>query len=392
MLRQIPLVQGALVSLDVNTGRVLAMVGGWSFEMSQFNRVTQAQRQPGSSFKPFVYLTALSKGISPSQRFLDAPFVVAHGAGERWRPGNFGLDFNGPVSLTTALVKSLNLVTVRVADRVGMEAVAQTAIAFHVVDNMPRVLPAALGAVETTVLRMAGAYASIASGGREVIPSLIDSIQDRDGKLVWRPRMPGCEGCGQVETPPALLDTRRQIADPASVYQLNLMMQSVVSSGTGHAAGVGMNRPIGGKTGTSQDFNDVWFIGFTADMVTAVWMGHDIPATLGSTETGGGTAAPIWRQFMLTALKDRPVLAWRPPTGLNMAKVDGGVLAFKTDQVPGASQALGGPDDLASETPQAAPSTTPAPIPGVAPPRAAPTGPAPAAPAARVDSSLGAVY
>ncbi len=406
LLRQVPLVQGALVSLDINTGRVLAMVGGWSFEMSQFNRVTQAQRQPGSAFKPFVYLTALSKGISPSQRFMDMPFVLdqgagGQGAGGRWRPGNFGMDFSGPVSLTTALVKSLNLVTVRVADRVGMEAVAQTAIDFHVVDKMPRVLPAALGAVETTVLRMAGAYASIASGGREVIPSLIDSIQDRDGKLIWRPFAATCEGCASPDAGPVLVDHRRQIADPASVYQLNLMMQSVVSSGTGHAAGVGLNRQIGGKTGTSQDFNDVWFIGFTADLVTAVWLGYDIPATLGGSETGGSTAAPIWRQFMAVALKDRPVLTFRPPSGLNIARVDGGMLAFKPDQVPGASPLpLGdsGDDPPETTTPDQAQGAGGAPSQAAASPGgpSAPGSPRPATPArptgGSLDSALGAVY
>ena len=178
--------QGALVSLDPRTGRVLAMVGGWSFEGSQFNRATQALRQPGSSFKPMVYLTALEKGISPSQRFMDAPIVITNSAGT-WRPNNYEMDFNGPTPLRVALEKSLNLVTLRVAQQVGMEAIAQNAIAFHVVDNMPRVLPAAIGAVDTTVMRMAGAYAGLDEGGREVIPTLIDSVQDRDGHVVWRP-------------------------------------------------------------------------------------------------------------------------------------------------------------------------------------------------------------
>lgn len=351
LLRQIPKVQGALVCLDVATGRVLAMVGGWSFELSQFNRVSQAQRQPGSSFKPFVYLTALQKGISPSQRFLDAPFILSTGSqGQQWRPGNFGLNFAGPVSLSEALAKSLNLVTVRVADRVGMEAVARTAIAYHVVDNMPRVLPAALGAVETTVLRMAGAYASIAAGGREVIPSLIDSVQDRDGKVLLRAREDACPGCAQPGSPPMLTDSRKQISDPASTFQLITMLQGVVQRGTGHSAGIGLNRPIGGKTGTSQDFNDVWFAGFTADMVAVVWMGNDIPATLGSSETGGGTAAPIWREFMTTALKNRPPLPFVPPPGVTLSRVDGGATdAFKPDQVPGASTAVGGDDPLTAE-------------------------------------------
>ncbi|MSP04123.1 MAG: PBP1A family penicillin-binding protein [Acetobacteraceae bacterium] len=341
LLRQIPLVQGALVCIDVATGRVLAMVGGWSFQLSQFNRASQAQRQPGSAFKPFVYLTALQKGISPSQRFLDAPFVLDQGAGGRWRPGNFGLDFNGPVALSAALAKSLNLVTIRVADRVGMEAVAQTAIAFHVVDNMPRVLPAALGAVETTVLRMAGAYASIAAGGREVIPTLIDSVQDRDGKVIARARAEPCSGCKDPAGVPLLADTRRQIADPASNFQLITMMQGVVQSGTGQSAGIGLNRPIGGKTGTSQDFNDVWFGGFTADLAAIVWLGYDMPASLGGSETGGSTAAPIWREFMTTALKNRPPLAFIPPAGINLARLGDTIDAFKLDQVPGASAPLG---------------------------------------------------
>jgi penicillin-binding protein 1A len=386
LLRQVPLVQGAMVTLDVSTGRVLTMVGGWSFELSQFNRVTQAQRQPGSAFKPFVYLTALSKGISPSQRFLDAPFVLDQGAGGRWRPGNFGLDFNGPVPLSTALARSLNLVTVRVADRVGMEAVAQTAIALGVVDNMPRVLPAALGAVETTVLRMAGAYASIASGGRLVTPSLIDSIQDRDGKVIWRPEQGPCPGCDDPAQPPDIPDARRQVADPASVFQLNLMMQGVVTRGTGHAAGVGLNRQIGGKTGTSQDFNDVWFVGFTADLVTAVWIGYDIPATLGSSETGGSTAAPIWREFMSFALKDRPALAFRPPAGLTIAQVDGATDAFKPDQVPGASQQL----DAEEAGPEPTPSAQAGPLPATVP--RGPEAPAPGRASGRVDSKPDQIY
>ncbi|MBO0712267.1 MAG: penicillin-binding protein 1A, partial [Acetobacteraceae bacterium] len=339
-LRQIPQVQGALVSLDPGTGRVLAMVGGWSFEMSQFNRATQAMRQPGSSFKPFVYLTALEQGVSPSQRFLDAPFVLDQGAAGQWRPNNYGGTFSGPVPLRIALEKSLNLVTVRVAQKVGMEAVAQTAIAFHVVDNMPRVLPASLGAVDTTVLRIAGAYASLAEGGREVTPSLIDSVQDRDGHVVMRNQSLACEACDDTE-PPTLEDTRTQIADPPSVFQLVTMMQGVVQRGTGSEAGKGMGRPIAGKTGTSQDFNDAWFVGFTPDLVTAVWIGFDNPASLGDKETGGAVAAPIWRNYMTVALKDHPVLSFPQPPGVSMARWDSGsgmvTDAFKPDQTPGAS-------------------------------------------------------
>jgi len=345
LLRQIPQVQGALVSIEPATGRVVAMSGGWSFELSQFNRATQASRQPGSSFKPYVYLTAMQAGISPSQRFLDAPFVVDQGAAGKWRPSNFELNFNGPVPLRVALEKSLNLVTVRVADRVGMQAVAANAIALHVVDDMPRVLPAALGAVETTVLRNAAGYAALAAGGKEVIPTLIDSVQDRDGKVIWRAPVASCPACADPTRPPQLVDDRKQVADPASVFQLVTMMQGVVSRGTGAAAGVGLGRAIAGKTGTSQDFNDNWFIGFTPDLVTAVWVGFDTPTTLGNNETGSANAAPVWHDFMAVALKNRPKLNFVTPPGVTLATWDSGsgqvTDAFKQGQVPGASLPVG---------------------------------------------------
>ena len=345
LLRQIPQVQGALVSLDPATGRVVALSGGWSYEVSQFDRVTQANRQPGSSFKPFVYLAALEQNISPSQRFLDAPFVLDQGAAGKWRPSNFELDFNGPVPLHVALEKSLNLVTVRVADRVGMEAVAQSAIAFHMVDNMPRVLSAALGAVDTTVLREAGAYASLAAGGREVTPTLIDSVQDRDGHVIWTPPGLSCDTCQDAAQAPAVVDGRRQIADPQSVYQLNLMMQGVVQRGTGTPAGAGLGRQVAGKTGTSQDFQDAWFAGFTPDLVTVVWIGYDTPTTLGNNETGGALAAPVWHDYMAAALRNRPKLAFAAPPGMVVASYESGfgtvTDAFKPGQEPGASVSLG---------------------------------------------------
>jgi penicillin-binding protein 1A len=344
-LMQIPLVQGALVSLDPTTGRVLAMVGGWSFEMSQFDRATQAQRQPGSSFKPFVYLTALEKGISPSQRFLDAPIVMDTAAG-RWRPNNFELEFGGPTPLRIALEKSLNLVTLHVAQQIGMESIAQTAIAFHEVENMPRVLPAAIGAVETTVMREAGAYAGLAEGGKEVVPTLIDSVQDRDGHVVWRAPGLTCADCADQSNPPAMTDARPQIADPASDFQLITMMQGVTTRGTGVPVVAGLGHPIAGKTGTTQDFTDAWFSGFTPDLVTTVWVGFDNPATLGDNQTGAHVAGPIWHDYMAVALKNRPVLQFQQPPGVTMGSWDSGsgvvTDAFKPDQVPGASAPLTG--------------------------------------------------
>jgi penicillin-binding protein 1A len=344
LLHQIPQVQGALVSLDPTTGRVLAMSGGWSFEASQFNRATQAQRQPGSSFKPFVYLTALQAGLSPSQRVLDAPYVQNLGAAGQWRPNNYGMTFNGPTPMRIALERSLNLVTIRLAERVGMEAVAQNAMAFHVVDGMPRVLPASLGAVETTVLRQAAAYAGLAMGGREVLPSMVDSVQDRDGQVIWRSNGLECPSCADPAKPPSVVDTRKQVADQASTFQLVTMMQGVVSRGSGVAAGVGLRRPIAGKTGTSQDFNDAWFVGFTPDLVTAVWVGFDDNTSLGEKETGGSISAPIWHDYMAAALKSRPTLAFRMPEGVKMAAWDSGsgrvTDAWKPGQEPGATQGV----------------------------------------------------
>jgi penicillin-binding protein 1A len=244
-----------------------------------------------------------------------------------------------------ALEESLNLVTLRVAQQVGMQAIADNAIAFHEVDSMPRVLPAALGAVETTVMREAGAYASIATGGREVIPTLIDSVQDPDGHVVMRASGLECASCADPSKPPEVTDNRPQIADPDSDFQLITMMQGVVQRGTGVPAGKGLNRPIAGKTGTTQDFADAWFAGFTPDLVTVVWVGYDNPTDLGNNETGGAVAAPIWHDYMATALAGRPVLQFPMPAGVTMAQWESGTGmvtdAFKADQVPGASAPLG---------------------------------------------------
>ena len=343
LLRQIPSVQGALVAMDPMTGRVLALSGGWSFETSQFNRAVQAERQPGSSFKPFVYLTALKDGFAPSQKVLDAPFTLQVGK-ERWQPNNYAMTFSGPTPMRIALEKSLNLVTIRLAERVGMDAVAETAIGFHVVDRMPRVLPASLGAVETTVLRQAAAYAGLASGGREIIPSLVDSVQDHDGKVLRRAAPLGCRDCADPGQAPVLTDARKQVVDPQSTFQLVTMMQGAVARGTGFAAGQGLGRPVAGKTGTSQDFNDAWFVGFTPDLVTAVWVGFDNNTSLGEKETGGAISAPIFHDFMQAAMKGRPVLQFRMPDGLKMVAWDSGsgrvTDAFKTDQVPGSTQGV----------------------------------------------------
>ncbi|MFC7691390.1 penicillin-binding protein 1A [Paeniroseomonas aquatica] len=344
-LRQIPGVEGAVVALDPATGRVLAMAGGWSFERSQFNRATQAQRQPGSSFKPFVYLPALEAGIPPTQRFLDAPIEINTPQGP-WRPGNYGDGVtNSYVSIRTALEKSLNLVTIRVAQEVGMDKVSETAARFGVIPNMPRYLAMSLGSGETTVMRMAAGYAAFVNGGRAVAPTLIDSVQDQRGRVVWRSDNRGCAGCGAASAaagPPELVDNRRQITDPIAAYQMVNLLTGVVSRGTGAAAGKGLGRPVAGKTGTTNDYVDNWFVGFTPDIVIAVWMGFDEPRSLGNGETGGSNAAPIFHDVLEAALRGSPAVPFRAPPGVALVRMqDGSMEAFR----PGTENAARPPSE-----------------------------------------------
>jgi penicillin-binding protein 1A len=317
-LRQIPGVQGALICMDPTTGRVLAMVGGFSFDQSQFNRASQANRQPGSNFKPMVYLTALESGISPNQMISNSELSIQVG-NTTYEPENSTGTFSGPVSVKTALQWSMNVPTVRLAQKVGMAAIAKTAQSFHMYDTMPHVISGALGTVETTPIRVAGMFAGIAAGGKEVTPTLIDSVQDRGGRIVWRPHDMECPGCGDPKAPPVVLDMRTQVADPYADRTLIDLLQNVVAAGTGRAAGAGFNRPIAGKTGTTQDWGDAWFSGFTPDLVATVWIGYDNNYSLGRHEEGGVVAAPIWHQFMAEAFKGRPVLNFPQASGPKIA-------------------------------------------------------------------------
>ena len=340
-LMQVPKVEGALLSLDPATGRVLAMAGGWSFQKSQFNRAIQARRQPGSGFKPFTYLTALEAGIPPSQRFLDAPFVINQGAAGVWRPSDFDPGFMGPITMQVGLEQSVNLATLRVAQAVGLRNVAKTAEAFGAVHHFPLYYPAVLGALDTTVIRMAGAYASFDELGRKVTPTLIDTVAGPEGKVVWRSSEVTCSNCtgGNPHDPPVLVTNQPRIAPAASTFQLVMMMRGVVERGTGVRAAKGINRPIAGKTGTTDEFNDAWFNGFTPNLVTIVWVGYDNPRSLGYDVVGGSVSAPIWNSFMKVALKGLPVLDWKMPPGLTMQSFDtaDGVAegAFRTGQTPG---------------------------------------------------------
>ncbi len=350
-LRQMPAVEGALVAMDPHTGRILAMVGGYSYERSQFNRASQALRQPGSAFKPFVYLAALDNGYTPSTLVLDAPIELDQGPGlPKWRPQNYSNDFLGPTTLRMGIEKSRNLMTVRLAQAVGMPTVADYAERFGIVDDLPEVLAMSLGAGETTVQRMTAAYAMLVNGGRKVVPTLIDRIQDRNGKTVYRHDDRACADCRatfyQGQGMPELPDDRERLTDPASAYQMVSILQGVVERGTGRRIAE-LNRPLAGKTGTSNDSFDTWFVGFAPDLAVGVFVGFDEPATLGEKETGSSVAAPIFKEFMREALADVPPTPFRMPPGIRLVRVnhetglpaqygdtDVIVEAFKPDTVP----------------------------------------------------------
>ncbi|WP_417768811.1 penicillin-binding protein 1A [Stappia sp.] len=325
-LRQFPSVSGALVAMDPYTGRVLAMVGGFSFAQSEFNRATQAYRQPGSSFKPFLYAAALDNGYTPSSVILDAPVEIAQGPGlPVWRPQNYGGKFYGPSTLRLGIELSRNVMTVRLAQDMGMPLVAEYAKRFGIYDEMTPVLSMSLGAGETTVMRMVTAYAMIANGGRKVTPTLIDRIQDRYGKTVYRHEERVCETCaadhwaGQGE--PELIDNREQVLDPMTAYQITSMMEGVVQRGTATSVQA-VGRPVAGKTGTTNDEKDAWFVGFTPDLTVGVFVGYDTPKPMGRGATGGQVAAPIFTEFVRTALEDTTPVEFRVPKGLQLIPIN----------------------------------------------------------------------
>ncbi|MGZ5835768.1 MAG: penicillin-binding protein 1A [Xanthobacteraceae bacterium] len=326
-LRQIPEISGAMVVMDPNTGRVLAIVGGFSFDQSQFDRATQAMRQPGSSFKPFVYSAALDNGYTPSSIVLDAPIEIDQGPGmPTWRPENYSTGkYYGPQTLRFGLEQSRNIMTVRLAQDIGMPLIGEYARRFGVYDNLPHYLSYALGAGETTVMRMVSAYSMFANGGRRVVPTMIDRIQDRYGHTIYKHDQRECRGCdaeGWKNQPePTLVDRREQVLDPMTAYQITSLMEGVVQRGTGTAVRE-VGKPVAGKTGTTNDAKDVWFVGFTPEIAVGVYMGYDKPREITRTATGGHLAAPIVRDFLKMALADRPAIPFRIPPGIKLIRVD----------------------------------------------------------------------
>ena len=325
-LQQIPSIEGAVVAMDPHTGRVLAMSGGWSFEGSQFNRATQAMRQPGSAFKPFVYLRALEDGYTPASLVLDAPFAIDQGAGlGKWKPRNYSHDFYGPATVRVGVEKSRNVMTARLANTIGIEKIQEVARRFGIGDYPPN-LSISLGAGETTLVKLAAAYAMLVNGGRRVEPALIERIQDRNGRTIFRRDQRQCDGCTGIAGPeagaPVLPDQRERVTDPATAFQMTWILKGVVDRGTGRRI-KSLGRPLAGKTGTTNDSFDTWFMGFAPDLVVGVFVGFDNPRTLGPRQTGSNVAAPIFKAFMGEALEGQPPAPFRTPSGIRMVRIDG---------------------------------------------------------------------
>ena len=302
------------------------MVGGFSFDQSEFNRATQAQRQPGSSFKPFVYATALDNGYTPSTIVNDEPITIDMGPGqEAWSPSNFEGKPTGPHTLRYGIEHSKNLMTVRLARDVGMPLIAEYARRFGVYDDMLPVLSMALGAGETTVMRMTTAYSMLANGGRRIKPTLIDRIQDRTGSTIYRHDERDCIGCSAEswgnQDEPKLVDKREQVLDPLTAYQMVSILEGVVLRGTAARQRAVVNKPVAGKTGTTNDAKDLWFVGFSPDLACGVYIGYDKPRSMGDSAQAAQYAAPIFGEFMKMALADKPATPFRVPPGIKLIRV-----------------------------------------------------------------------
>ena len=335
-LKQIPAVNGALVAMEPHSGRVLAMVGGYSFSLSSFNRATQALRQPGSAFKPIVYATALENGYTPASVVMDAPITLTGANGQAWTPENYEHDYYGPLQLRKGLELSRNAMTVRLAQGVGMAKISASAERLGVVKHMDRVLAMALGAGETTVFKLVGAYASFVNGGKKVEPHLIELVQDREGKVINRADARDCPRCGagfSGDESPRIPAAGAQVWDPITAYQITSMLQGVVQRGTAAQASI-LGRPTGGKTGTTNEFRSAWFVGFTPQVVAGIYIGFDDNRSLGNGETGAVAAVPIFIDFMQEANKGYTPDDFKAPSNAKFAMIRGIREAFRPGTEP----------------------------------------------------------
>ncbi len=306
LLKQYPKVNGGIVILDPYSGEVLALVGGFNFRTSEFNRVTQAKRQPGSAFKPIVYAAALEKGFAPNTIILDAPFVESQGVGlKNWKPENYGKKFYGPSTLRKGIEYSRNLMTVRIAKFLGIEEILDLSKKLNIYNEIPELLSVSLGAAETTLINLTSAYAPFVNGGKKIEPKLISRIQDRRGKTIFYEKKRKCIGCdkfiGEKIELPKIENQNEKVMSEETAYQMNSILQGAVKRGTAKKLS-SLKVPLAGKTGTTNDNYDAWFIGFSSNLVIGVYIGYDNPRTLGKFETGSKAALPIFKDFVEKAL------------------------------------------------------------------------------------------
>ena len=325
-LKQLPLVNGGIVVMDPHNGKVKALVGGYSFKSSEFNRVTQAKRQPGSAFKPIVYASALENGFLPNSLILDAPFVSEQGVGLKdWKPENYGKKFYGPSTLRKGIEKSRNLMTVRIAQKLGFDKISKTSVDLGVYENVPELLSVSLGSNETTLLKLTNAYCTFANGGKKITPILINRIQNRRGKTIYNSETRICEGCSVIKDDedffPIILDKYKQVISEQTAYQITSMLEGVIKRGTGKKL-KNLNVPLAGKTGTTNEYLDAWFIGFTSDLAIGVYIGYDTPKSLGKFETGSKTALPIFKKFVESAIYKEDMKPFKIPENIYFFPVD----------------------------------------------------------------------
>ena len=337
-LKQYPKVNGGIVVLDPFTGDVKALVGGFNFKLSEFNRVTQAKRQPGSAFKPIVYAAALENGFSPNSIILDAPFVESQGVGlKNWKPENYGKKFYGPTTLRKGIEYSRNLMTVRVAKILGLDKILDLSKNLNIYDEIPELLSVSLGAVETTLLNLTTAYASFANGGKKVDPNLISRIQDRRGNTIYKIKNRKCLGCDkfidQSNILPKIENTNKRVFSEETAYQMTSILNGAVERGTGKKLRA-LQVPLAGKTGTTNDNYDAWFIGFSSNLVIGVYIGFDNPKTLGKFETGSKAALPVFKNFVENALFKSDFKDFKVPNNIFLTSInyDTGQKSLPTDK------------------------------------------------------------
>ena len=325
-LKQLPLVNGGIVVMDPHNGKVKALVGGYSFKSSEFNRATQAKRQPGSAFKPIVYASALENGFLPNSLILDAPFVSEQGVGLKdWKPENYGKKFYGPSTLRKGIEKSRNLMTVRIAQKLGFDKISKTSVDLGVYENVPELLSVSLGSNETTLLKLTNAYCTFVNGGKKITPILINRIQNRRGKTIYNSETRICEGCSVIKDDedffPIILDKYKQVISEQTAYQITSMLEGVIKRGTGKKL-KNLNVPLAGKTGTTNEYLDAWFIGFTSDLAIGVYIGYDTPKSLGKFETGSKAALPIFKKFVESAIYKEEMKPFKIPENIYFFPVD----------------------------------------------------------------------